>query len=71
MVLSARYGCSVLGQIAQKFAALHFQSAYSGVRPDTKWPTSLNPGVDECPGVTSESMNASSSAVIFTCSAPV
>ena len=37
-----------------------------GPRPDTKWLTSLNPGVDACPGVTSESMNASSSVVIFT-----
>lgn len=37
-----------------------------GLRPDTKWLTSLNPGVEECPGTTSESMNASSSAVILT-----
>lgn len=41
------------------------------MRPETKWPTSLNPGVDECPGVTSESMKASSSAESFTSSAPV
>ena len=35
-------------------------------RPVTKCATSLNPGVEACPGVTSESMKASSSAVIFT-----
>ena len=34
------------------------------IRPETKWLTSLNPGVDECPGVTNVSMKASSSAVI-------
>ena len=45
--------------------------AKCGLRPDTKWLTSLNPGVEACPGVTSESINASSSAVIFTACALV
>ena len=48
-----------------------FPAYKRAIRPDTKCPTSLNPGVDECPGVTSESMKASSSAEIFTSSAPM
>lgn len=56
---------------SQLLRRVRFYQLVCGVRPDTKWLISLNPGVDACPGVTSESMNASSSAVIFTACALV
>ncbi len=60
-----------LREQARSHIGFLFLQVLRGVRPDTKWLTSLNPGVDACPGVTSESMNASSSAVIFTACALV
>ena len=66
-------GCDLLTfkRQDQKIAACGSSYRGYGLRPDTKWLTSLNPGVDACPGVTSESIKASSSAVIFTACALV